>query len=70
MCAGISSEESGDGMTLPDQISKAHNDANSAEAKAKQALMKMKHLQKSIKVSINPKCFAEELYLSLTHLLI
>lgn len=49
MCAGISSEESGDGMTLPDQISKAHNDASSADAKAKQALMKMKHLQKSIK---------------------
>lgn len=68
MCAGISSEESGDGMTLPDQISKAHNDANSAEAKAKQALMKMKHLQKSIKVSINPKCFAEELCLYLTQL--
>jgi structural maintenance of chromosome 2 len=31
MCAGISSEESDEGMTLPDQISKAHSDANNAE---------------------------------------
>ena len=50
MCAGISSEESGEGMTLPDQISKAHSDANAADAKAKQANMKIKHLKKSIKV--------------------
>jgi len=49
MCAGISSEESGEGMTLPDQISKAHSDANAADAKAKQANMKIKHLKKSIK---------------------
>jgi structural maintenance of chromosome 2 len=52
MCAGISSEESGEGMTLPDQISKAHSDANAADAKAKQANMKISHLKKSIKVSI------------------
>jgi structural maintenance of chromosome 2 len=51
MCAGISSQESGEGMTLPDQISKAHSDANIADAKAKQAEMKINHLQKSIKVS-------------------
>ena len=51
MCAGISSEESGEGLTLPDQISKAHSDANIADAKAKQAEMKISHLQKSIKVS-------------------
>lgn len=50
MCAGISSEDSGEGMTLPDQISKAHSDANTADAKAKQAEMKIKHLKKSIKV--------------------
>lgn len=49
MCAGISSEESGEGMTLPDQISKAHSDANAADAKAKQANMKISHLKKSIK---------------------
>ena len=51
MCAGISSQDSGEGMTLPDQISKAHSDANAAEVKAKQAEMKITHLQKTIKVS-------------------
>ena len=50
MCAGISSEESGEGMTLPDQISKAHSDANIADGKAKQAEMKINHLKKTIKV--------------------
>lgn len=49
MCAGISSDESGEGMTLPDQISKAHSDANAADAKAKQAEMKINHLKKTIK---------------------
>lgn len=52
MCAGISSAEGGEGMTLPDQISKAHNDANNAEARSKQAEMKIKHLTKTIKVSL------------------
>ena len=52
MCAGISSEEGDEGRTLPDQISKAHSDANNAEAKAKQAQMKIDHLGKSLKVSI------------------
>lgn len=50
MCAGISSEEGEDGRTLPDQISKAYSDANNAEAKAKQAKMKIDHLSKSLKV--------------------
>lgn len=50
MSAGISSsaDNSAD-MTLPDQISKAHNDANNADAKAKQAKMKIDHLSKSVK---------------------
>lgn len=49
MCAGISSEDSDEGMTLPDQISKAHNDANDADARAKQAKMKISHLTKTMK---------------------
>ena len=53
MCAGISSANSDEGMTLPDQISKAHNDANNAEAHSKQATMKIAHLSKSIKVSLS-----------------
>jgi structural maintenance of chromosome 2 len=52
MCAGISSEEGEDGRTLPDQISNAHSDANNADAKAKQAQMKIDHLGKTLKVSI------------------
>jgi structural maintenance of chromosome 2 len=51
MCAGISSSEGDEGLTLPDQISKAYNDANNADAKAKQATMKLNHLKKSVKVS-------------------
>lgn len=49
MCAGISSEEGDDGRTLPDQISNAHSDANNADAKAKQAQMKIDHLGKTLK---------------------
>jgi len=49
MCAGISSEEGDEGRTLPDQISKAYSDANNAEAKAKQAQMKIDHLSKTLK---------------------
>jgi len=49
MCAGISSSEGDEAMTLPDQISKAHSDANNADARVKQATMKMKHLKTSIK---------------------
>lgn len=51
MCAGISSEEGDEGRTLPDQISNAHSEANNADAKAKQAQMKIDHLDKSLKVS-------------------
>ncbi len=51
MCAGISSEEGDEGRTLPDQISNAHSEANTADAKAKQARMKIDHLDKSLKVS-------------------
>lgn len=53
MCAGISSEEGEEGRTLPDQISNAHSDANNAEAKSKQAQMKIDHLNKSLKASSN-----------------
>ena len=49
MCAGLSSAND-ESLTLPDQISKAHSDANGADAKAKQASMKIRHLSKSIKV--------------------
>ena len=51
MSAGISKaqESNSEDMTLPDRISKAHNDANSADARAKQAKMKLDHLTKSIK---------------------
>ena len=52
MCAGISSEEGDEGRTLPDQISNAHSEANNADAKAKQAQMKINHLEKSLKVSL------------------
>mmetsp|Transcript_29113 Transcript_29113/g.64138 ORF Transcript_29113/g.64138 Transcript_29113/m.64138 type:complete len:1222 (+) Transcript_29113:305-3970(+) len=49
MCAGISSGEGDEGMTLPDQISKAHSDANNADSRSKQAKMKITHLSKSMK---------------------
>lgn len=52
MCAGISSEEGDDGRTLPDQISNAYSEATNAEAKAKQAAMKIDHLAKALKVKI------------------
>jgi hypothetical protein len=38
-------------MTLPDQIAKAHSDSKTAEAKVKQATMKMNHLNKELAVS-------------------
>jgi structural maintenance of chromosome 2 len=53
MCAGISSEEGDEGRTLPDQISNAYSEATNAEAKAKQATMKIDHLAKALNVSIN-----------------
>jgi predicted nucleic acid-binding Zn-ribbon protein len=51
MCAGISNSAEGEeGRCLPEQISKAHSDANTASARAKQAKMKFTHLGKNIKV--------------------
>ena len=52
MSAGISMSQGDEGMTLPDQIAKAHSDSKTAEAKVKQATMKIKHLTKSLTVSI------------------
>jgi len=51
MSAGISTAQGDEGMTLPDQIAKAHSDSKTAEAKVKQATMKIKHLTKSLTVS-------------------
>eukprot|EP00535_Pseudo-nitzschia_heimii_P004083 CAMPEP_0197182380 /NCGR_PEP_ID=MMETSP1423-20130617/6356_1 /TAXON_ID=476441 /ORGANISM="Pseudo-nitzschia heimii, Strain UNC1101" /LENGTH=1216 /DNA_ID=CAMNT_0042632793 /DNA_START=34 /DNA_END=3684 /DNA_ORIENTATION=+ len=48
MSAGISMSQGDEGMTLPDQIAKAHSDSKTAEAKVKQATMKKKHLTKSL----------------------
>eukprot|EP00531_Pseudo-nitzschia_arenysensis_P016854 CAMPEP_0116127038 /NCGR_PEP_ID=MMETSP0329-20121206/6636_1 /TAXON_ID=697910 /ORGANISM="Pseudo-nitzschia arenysensis, Strain B593" /LENGTH=1215 /DNA_ID=CAMNT_0003621129 /DNA_START=198 /DNA_END=3845 /DNA_ORIENTATION=- len=48
MSAGISVSQGDEGMTLPDQIAKAHSDSKTAEAKVKQATMKIKHLTKSL----------------------
>mmetsp|Transcript_13844 Transcript_13844/g.32339 ORF Transcript_13844/g.32339 Transcript_13844/m.32339 type:complete len:1216 (+) Transcript_13844:102-3749(+) len=48
MSAGISMSQGDEGMTLPDQIAKAHSDSKTAEAKVKQATMKIKHLTKSL----------------------
>lgn len=50
MSAGISSSSGDEGRTLPEQISKAHSDSKTAEAKIKQAKMKSQHLMKSLKV--------------------
>jgi structural maintenance of chromosome 2 len=52
MSAGIASSQGDEGRTLPDQICKAHSDSKTAEAKAKQAKMKIDHLSKSLKVRI------------------
>ena len=40
-----------EGLTLPDQIAKAHGEAKKAETKVKQATMKMNHLSDQINVS-------------------
>jgi structural maintenance of chromosome 2 len=56
MQAGISVSQGGDdAMTLPDQIAKAHSDSKTAEAKVKQATMKMNHLTKEISVRCQRK---------------
>jgi structural maintenance of chromosome 2 len=53
MSAGLSVSQGEEGMTLPDQIAKAHSDSKAAEAKVKQATMKIKHLTKELEVSLN-----------------
>lgn len=52
MSAGINEE----GGTLPEQISRAQSDSKTAEAKAKQAKMKITHLTKELKVWQNLVC--------------
>lgn len=52
MSAGISSSQGNEGRTISEQISKAHSDSKTAEAKAKQATMKINHLSKELKVSL------------------
>ena len=51
MSAGISSADD-DAGTLPQQISKAHSDSKTAEAKAQQAKMKIQHISKSLQVRL------------------
>ena len=51
MSAGMANSQGDEGLTLPDQIAKAHSDSKTAEAKAKQATMKINHLNKELKVS-------------------
>ena len=50
MSAGLVCSQGDEGMTLPDQIAKAHSDSKSAEAKVEQSNMQIKHLTKEIKV--------------------
>jgi structural maintenance of chromosome 2 len=50
MSAGISSAQGNDGRTLPEQISHAHSDSKTAEAKVEQAKMRIAHLSKQLKV--------------------
>ena len=50
MSAGLSMSQGDEGMTLPDQIAKAHSDSKTAEAKVKQATMKINHLTKELEV--------------------
>lgn len=46
MSAGLSDAQGDEGMTLPDRIAKAHSDSKTAEAKVKQATMKINHSTK------------------------
>jgi structural maintenance of chromosome 2 len=55
MQAGLSMSQGDEGMTLPDQIAKAHSDSKTAEAKVKQATMKIEHLSKEVAVSLIPR---------------
>jgi len=58
MSAGMS--ESTENRTLPEQISQAHADSKTAEAKIAQATLKLKHLTKELKVRacerLKPQC--------------
>jgi structural maintenance of chromosome 2 len=67
MQAGLSMSQGDEGMTLPDQISKAHSDSKTAEAKVNQATMKMKHLTKEISVCIQGSVTNVKQTLSLSH---
>lgn len=51
MSAGLTLSQGDEGMTLPDQIAKAHSDSKTAQAKVQQATMKIKHLKKELEVS-------------------
>jgi structural maintenance of chromosome 2 len=51
LSAGLASSQGEEGLTLPDQIAKAHSESKTAEAKVNQATMKMKHLTKELSVS-------------------
>jgi structural maintenance of chromosome 2 len=62
MSAGIASSQGDEGRTLPDQICKAHSDSKTAEAKAKQAKMKIDHLTKEIKVRLFRRAHCEGCY--------
>jgi structural maintenance of chromosome 2 len=55
MSAGLSLSQGEEGLTLPDQIAKAHSDSKTAEAKVKQATMQMSHLTKELKVNSRSK---------------
>lgn len=52
MQAGLSMSQGDEGMTLPDQIAKAHSDSKTAEGKVKQATMRIEHLSKEVAVSL------------------
>lgn len=67
MSAGIASSQGDEGRTLPDQICKAHSDSKSAEAKAKQAKMKIDHLTKEIKVRLVADTHCEGCYYANSH---
>lgn len=69
MSAGLACSQGDEGLTLPDQIAKAHSDSKTAEAKSKQATMKINHLSKELKVGANCQCSAFCLSFHLTFLL-
>jgi structural maintenance of chromosome 2 len=52
MSAGLSSSLGAECRTLPEQINQANSDSKTAEAKVKQAKMKISHLSKELKVCL------------------